>query len=207
MWPFSCSDEDLARQTPRQTFALLKKGRDAAKSLAGTASEAPTDLPADTPEVRPDLKGIQSIGGGLFNLANVAAWKPEDGEDDRDPFSVDRAKVRERWYTMTYRMCEGGMMGAMGVPKGNMEAARTFADRSWQGNEELYSRLTGAFRLPEAEGRAAIMQMCEETDYPYKCAVADPKTKQPLPGSCVPGREMEWYDFVRARHPELSKPE
>lgn len=159
MWPCCCTEEQLARQTPRQTFDLWNALQELSKSMkAPSASGEPaqTDSPPSEEGERP--VGVQGYRG--LNMEGHDCWKPYPGECDWDPFSVPEEIVFERHQAFGLERCKEGALGHVGVPQGNYAAARDFIDQTWKANRKEFRELESAFVVGGEQGHAKILALC-----------------------------------------------
>lgn len=166
------SDDEISRLTPRRTYEIwyqLNEINEAIASIGRSSDEAaperhfeptPPPEPIDAPVPEKRKMGLDRIGGlGLEDRPHCAQ---QPGEDQDDPFSVSRDIVRERTIDLINALCDKGMLVSYSVPAGNREAARDFFEKVWSANCAIFDRITLAVKTGGDEGRAVVMNLCEE---------------------------------------------
>lgn len=158
---------------------------------ASTASSGESTGVSSSSDGVPRKKGLQGIGGDFVNMREEPAWEAVEGEDDRDPYSVPRERVKDRFYALAYNFAEQGTLTHQGVPKGNMEAARDWADKVWRGNCDRFDRLTKAFMEPGLTGKPKVVAMVHEPES-YLAQLGVPQGDE--------GTAAAFYDFIVHRN-------
>ena len=105
--------------------------------------------------------GLQTIGG--LGLDQYECFKPYPGEDDNDPYSVPRDRVRDRFYVLVMKWCDIGGLAQYGVAQGNRDAAQEYFDRAWEVNSQTFRDVTRAALDPdESACRDALGRLAAE---------------------------------------------
>lgn len=192
------SDEEIGKQTPRQTFELWQMLEDWQKSfqgLTGGHSSEEVRTPKKTP-VGPDGKpliGVQGIPG--LGMDQEECWAGQEGEVDWDPFSVSEQIVFDRNYALALKLCAEGQLEQEGVPRENWAVCRNWFDNKWAGNRAKFREMESAFLDADPEsGRLKTIELCKQGE---------------LERYGVPRHDLnmagEWFDAVRQRRIEREK--
>lgn len=175
MWPMCCSAEEIAKQTPRESFGLWRQLNEMRKALESVAD--PEKAARESPPARKDAEpspspmkpkkegqGMSIIGG--VNFSQYECMKPTQSEKDEvaagrnpdlNPFCLPRGIARQRTYAMVREFASQGQLEHLGVKANNEEAMRDWIDIAWAENSRIFDAVKAAVTaMPEHLGREAL---------------------------------------------------